>query len=439
MRILEIVPDHPEWTKGGTEFLAKDLTGALGAIPGVDVQFLACTTELQSEAPADGPWQAQDDDLILWTDAYDRFSMTRLDAGHWVPALERAVDALRPDVVHLHGLDRIGVEILPWLRRRLPKCKIVLTLHAYQLLCVNDGLLLTTQTAERCDGPSGAKCHRCFPDHSADRLSLRQAYLQTALGAVDRFIAPSDFLLERHVEAGLPRERFVVIPNALPFPEGAVRAGLAVQVRRERHRAMRNRFAFFGNISEHKGVLVLLEAAERLAQRQADVDIVVHGGLGHAQAPFRERFAAQLERAAPLASHIGPYRREDLPALMQATDWVVVPSIWWENAPLVILEAFRAGRPVICSGIGGMAEMVEDGVNGLHVLPGHAGDLAATIADAAAHPELWDNLVDGIDQPGTIDDCAAEHLALFKTLFAPRRQRPQPSQACLHLAQGAGR
>ena len=64
---------------------------------------------------------------------------------------------------------------------------------------------------------------------------------------------------------------------------------------------------------------------------------------------------------------------------MRAVDWVVVPSIWWENAPLVIHEARAAGRPVICSGIGGMAELVEDGVTGLHVPPGDAAALAETM------------------------------------------------------------
>jgi glycosyltransferase involved in cell wall biosynthesis len=76
---------------------------------------------------------------------------------------------------------------------------------------------------------------------------------------------------------------------------------------------------------------------------------------------------------------------------MSAVDYVVVPSLWWENSPRVIQEAFAYGRPVICSGIGGMAEKVEDGVNGLHFRVGDPVSLAATIRKAV-EPRIWEQL-----------------------------------------------
>jgi glycosyltransferase involved in cell wall biosynthesis len=77
---------------------------------------------------------------------------------------------------------------------------------------------------------------------------------------------------------------------------------------------------------------------------------------------------------------------------MQAVDWVVVPSVWWENAPLVIEEARAAGRPVIVSGIGGLAEAVRHDIDGLHVPPGDAASLAETLAMASGDAALWDRL-----------------------------------------------
>jgi hypothetical protein len=74
---------------------------------------------------------------------------------------------------------------------------------------------------------------------------------------------------------------------------------------------------------------------------------------------------------------------------MADVDWVVVPSIWYENAPLVIQEAFQHGKPVICSDIGGMAEAVTDGVDGLHFRAGSAGALSDTLLRAATTPGLW--------------------------------------------------
>jgi glycosyltransferase involved in cell wall biosynthesis len=105
-------------------------------------------------------------------------------------------------------------------------------------------------------------------------------------------------------------------------------------------------------------------------------------------------------------------------------DWVIVPSVWWENAPLVIQEAFAHGRPVICSDVGGMAEAVRDGVDGLHFGRGDARSLAQTMQRAIEQPGLWQHLVDGIEPVRTIQAAADEHLALYTNLIfaanAPR-------------------
>ncbi len=108
---------------------------------------------------------------------------------------------------------------------------------------------------------------------------------------------------------------------------------------------------------------------------------------------------------------------------MQSIDWMIMPSIWWENSPIVIQEAFFHGRPIICSNIGGMAEKIADGVNGLHfrVEPGrsgrpdgashvHARSLGAparrtpAVLDAdsyaTAHLELYDRLITGKSSTG---------------------------------------
>ncbi len=77
---------------------------------------------------------------------------------------------------------------------------------------------------------------------------------------------------------------------------------------------------------------------------------------------------------------------------MANVDWVVVPSIWWETGPLVVMEAFQYGRPVICSDIGGMSKRVTDGVNGLHFRRRDAEDLARKMQRAAETPGLWDEL-----------------------------------------------
>jgi glycosyltransferase involved in cell wall biosynthesis len=414
LRVLEVAHDHPSWTTGGTEFIAKDLTDALGARDGVSARLLVAATSLQRPGAAPGSLEAIDGDFVIPTGRYDRFSMLREDGTTWLESLQTVLQTARPDVVHLHGIDRLGAEILPAIRRLAPRARIVLTLHDYQIICPNDGLLLTTREAKRCTGMQPDRCRSCFPEIDAPRHSLRRAHLLNLLSLVDVVIAPSSFLKARFVEWGLAESRIHVIRNAVRH---AASHELAIASTLAASRQRRDRFAYFGNILPHKGAMVLLHAAARLKAQDVSLRIDIHGGLGWADAAFCASFERLLAEAGILAQHLGPYDRGDLPNILARTDWVVVPSVWWENAPLVILEARAAGRPVICSGIGGMSELVTDGVDGLHVPPGDASALADTLARAACDTVLWERLASAPRIPVSHQTFVSQHLDLFHSLF----------------------
>lgn len=370
LRVLQIAHDHPAYTSGGTEFLAHDLTSALEATEGVTARFLAATTSLQRPEDAPGALGLEGRDHLLRTGRYDRFSMLRQDGTDWIASFGRLLRSFRPDVVHLHGLDRIGAETLAVLGRLAPKARIILTLHDYQLICANDGLMLTVPEGARCTKPGQDRCRSCVPAMPAAAHRLRETHLKALLSLVDGFIAPSQFLADRFIGWGIDARRITVLPNQVATKASPARGP----------RPRPDCFAFFGNIAPHKGVLTLLAAA-RLAGDE--VRLALHGGLGHAEDGFRRDFAQALS-VTPNAVHHGPYDRADLPALASRADWAVLPSLWWENSPLVLLEARQAGLPVICSGIGGMAEMVRHGVTGLHVPPGDPHALAEAMLAAAA-------------------------------------------------------
>lgn len=407
IRVLLVAHDHPDWTPGGTEIVAHDLARGLAARPGLSARLLVAATSLQRPDALPGTLGRLGEDLVLRTGAYDRFSMTRLDGTAWVETLTRLLDIEKPHIVHLHGLDRIGVDVVPVIRRHAPAARIILTLHDYQLICANEGLMLTVGEGARCRGASPDACRRCFPDQGAARHALRKAHLLAVLDAVDLFIAPSRFLRDRFVAWGLDTARVRVVPNAIAGATGPDAGPVAPP------RARRNRFAFFGQIARHKGVLTLLEAAARAG---GDVSVTLHGGLGWADDGFRADFAAALAAAGRAAQHVGPYHRDEAVALMRTADWIVAPSLWWENAPLVLSEARAAGRPVICSGIGGMAEMVAHGRDGLHVAPGDAAALAEAM-QAACDPDLWARLARA-PEPPRHDAFVEAHLGLYHALLA---------------------
>jgi glycosyltransferase involved in cell wall biosynthesis len=230
---------------------------------------------------------------------------------------------------------------------------------------------------------------------------------------VDRFLAPSNFLLERYVDWGIPREK-LMFEDYGRIPQSRFEAPIESRPR--------NRLGFFGQLNPFKGVEVLLKAMSILLEQAPDVHLVLHGANLEVLPPEeRESLIAALAASGSNVTFAGPYEPDDVPRLMSQIDWVVVPSRWWENSPLVIQEAFMHGRPVICSGIGGMAEKVEHYVNGLHFHVGQPELLAQTIHSAVHTPGLWERLRDGIPEIYPMDEHVRNLTRLYGDLLDRRR------------------
>ncbi len=408
-RILVVAHNHPDLHPGGTEIFAHDLAAGYRE-QGCEVLFLGATNSIHREAHPGTAFQAMgpDGDLLLWSGHFDRFFLSQIDHYGTLQDLGTLLEEFRPEVIHIHHLVLIGAEFLTLARRLLPEVKIVMTLHDYYPICHNDGLMARPGDRERCSGAAPTRCHGCFREIGSDRFLLRERFLKTHLAVVDQFVAPSHFLRQRYAEWGLRADRIEVIANAQP-PRAAAPHALKT--------GRRATFGYFGNINPWKGVLELLGAAKLLQEAGApEFELRIHGGAPFQSEGFVAAFESALAGAGGAVSHRGAYRREELPDLMAEVDWVVMPSIWWENAPLVIQEAFQHRRPPIVSNIGGMAEMVRDGVDGLHARAGDSAQLARTMRRAMDEEGLWQRLVDGILPPPSVADCAQAHLSLFDKL-----------------------
>jgi glycosyltransferase involved in cell wall biosynthesis len=146
---------------------------------------------------------------------------------------------------------------------------------------------------------------------------------------------------------------------------------------------------------------------------------------------FQRQVEDLLIACEDTATLVGRYEPDELPGLMANVDWVVVPSIWWENSPLVIQEAFLHGRPVICSDIGGMAEKVTDGVNGLYFRARNPASLASTIRRATMTQNVWHSLRKGIPHVYGIEDHVATLSRLYQDLLTSKRR--SSDTAVVHL------
>jgi len=418
-RVLYICHNHPSFHPGGTEIFAHDLFGAMKREHGADAMFLGCADRLHRDRRPGTLFQTvgrSADEMVMWAGHFDRFNLSQTDLHAVVPEFGDFLRVYKPDVVHFHHVLLVGVEAIFLVRRILPRAKIVMTLHDYFPICAHEGQMVTVKDKALCDRATPDACHACFPEIDLDKFVLRRGQIQAMFSLVDQFIAPSQFLRQRYIDWGLPAEKIVVLRNARPAVEPAAPRGLAPGERRDA-------FGFFGNVSPFKGVPVALEAAQRLV-RQGDTKFTlsIHGGMPFQTSAFKDQVESLAKKSAGTVALRGAYKLPELKSLIAAVDWVVVPSIWWENAPLVIQEAFLHRRPVICSDIGGMAEAVRDGMDGLHFRVGDPVDLARAMRRAMDEPGLWERLSGGITPPPSLADCAAEHLALYQTLQVEQRR-----------------
>jgi glycosyltransferase involved in cell wall biosynthesis len=317
----------------------------------------------------------------------------------------------QPDVVHFQHSTFFGYDILRVTRNTLPDAPIVYTLHEFLPICFHDGKLVRTHNYEPCLEASPRRCHECFPTISQQTFFMRERFIKSHLSLVDQFIAPSSFLRDRYIDWGLPAEKIMLedygrLPVEKPAPD----------------ESPRNRFAYFGQLTQYKGIDVLLEAMALLEESGFEGQLFIHGAnLDWAPPEFQEQLRDLLERAGTSVTLVGIYEPHELPKLMEEVDWVIVPSIWWENSPLVIQEAFMYGKPVICSDIGGMAEKVADGVNGLHFHRADPDSLAETMRRAIGSEGLWEQLRAGAPEILRMSEHVTTLAGLYRSLLAKRR------------------
>ena len=311
---------------------------------------------------------------------FNRIAIATKMVWSWESRREFAalLDAERPDLVHVHNT---FMAISPSIysacsERNIP---VVQTLHNFRLLCpagnfFRDGIICN-ECLDSTLLPSVRHC--CYRNSRgatagvALMLAIHRA-LDTWRSSVARFITLTEFAKSQFAAAGFPASRFVVKPNFMDFDPGErVRAGEYA--------------AFIGRLMDNKGVGVLLDAWKKLPPKYP-LHIVGDG-------PER----AVLETEAR-ESHLdgivfrGRLQREEVIEAVKNARFIIVPSTLYEGFPMCIVEAFACGTPVLCSKLGGLAEIVEHRVTGLHFNPGDSRDLAATAEWAWNHPAELDQM-----------------------------------------------
>jgi GT2 family glycosyltransferase/glycosyltransferase involved in cell wall biosynthesis len=452
MRILFVVHGFPPSSTGGTEIYACALATALKR-EGHDLFVLA--REARPDLPELGVRRESIDDIPVVRvnntfRAAASFAETYRNAT--VDAIAgRLIDELAPDVVHAHHLTCLSTGIIEeCVLRDVP---VVLTLHDYWLFC-HRGQLLDLELA-RCAGPDPERCAVCaglaassgstahkvgralrsvearapdrlaaiqrrvvthlsrhvVPPTGAGELTRRLEEARAVCGAVTRLLAPSRTALEQFVGFGVPASRLVSQQQGID---------LRLFAQCTRRPSEKLRLGFIGSLMPSKAPHVLLEAFADLPHDR--VSLTIAGG--HAPYHGDDSYASRLRSllASSGAAWLDQVTHEQVPSILSALDVLVVPSVWIENAPLVIREAFAAGVPVVASDLGGMAEMVCDGRDGLLFRAGDAADLKRVLSRFLDEPALLARLQSGIRPVRSIEEDAAWTLALYEGLQTERRR-----------------
>ena len=277
----------------------------------------------------------------------------------------------RPDVAHLHNVyHHLSPSFLPLLKRAgIPT---VMTVHDLKLACPAYTMLRDGTVCESCRGGRihNVLVHRCMKGSvPLSGLVLAETFVHRLLGFyrrhVDAFVVPSRFYIDKLVEWGWPRERFVHVPNFVDVDRftPATEAGSG--------------FVYFGRLGPEKGLETLIRAAALSGQR---VDLVGSGQM-------EERLRALAAETGANIRFLGYRTGEALHEAIRAARAVVLASTWYENAPVSVLEAYALGRPVIGARIGGLPELIRDGETGFEVVPGDAEALASVLTRVARMPD----------------------------------------------------
>jgi glycosyltransferase involved in cell wall biosynthesis len=290
----------------------------------------------------------------------------------------------KPDVVHVHNIS--GMSLAPFLACRRLGVPVVLTLHDHWLLCAAN--ILYQENGALCDSTSRWNgCGHCYRryDYWAD-VPLRRKLFSLATAGVTRFITPSAALRDLHVRSGYDAARFAVVPYGISADvqigteQAPERTTTGARIRGLMAEQPQNVVLFSGVLVETKGLDTLIAAAPLMEEYAGPLQLWVAGG-------GESRYVEQLQHLPSVRVELlGKLMFDTVRDVYGAAGLTVVPSVWFDNSPVVIYESLLAGTPVLGSTLGGISELIEEGNTGYLVPPRDPEALAEKVILHFAQP-----------------------------------------------------
>jgi glycosyltransferase involved in cell wall biosynthesis len=456
LRVLHVIHDFLPRHRAGSELYAQQLALAQKR-RGIDAQILCAEYE---PSLAHATLRARAYRELVVHEVINNWAFGSFAETYGSPALDRVfaqvIDDTQPAVVHVHNLLNLSFGLPSLARAR--GVPTVATLHDHALVCPSGGQRIHLAERHVCDRIEPARCVRCFRQSpfagqlgahgavpgpalgpavlagralrkvfpramgrvdsalaarpirglSVEGIEARLAAARQVFAEIGLFVAPSRALGDALVQQGLPREKLEISDYGF-VPRPAVTRP---------PRGERLRIGFVGTLAFHKGAHVLLEACRKLPGHSFELKLF--GSLGVAPP-----YVADLQRAAQglPVEFCGEFDETRTAETYGQLDVLVVPSLWPENSPLVIHEAFQAGVPVVGANVGGIPELVTHEKSGLVYEAWSPFALAGALRRLLEEPTLLEQLARGAPPVKTIDEDAAEWEARYARVQGTRPAR----------------
>jgi len=312
---------------------------------------------------------------------------------------EQFIDKIKPDIVHFGHLNYLSTNIIEITKRK--GYPVIFTLHDFWLYCPR-GQLINRRDESLCYDINTNRCIKCLEEYLANdeqaelKVQQRIEHIQrNVVEYVDLFVSPSKFLLNKMVGFGIPKEKMYYLDY-----------GFNYEFFRNYKKKSSNkiRFGYIGRIIPTKGVHLIIDAFNKI--KDNNVELRIYGSSSTLD---------YLKKRTKNKNIIfkGAYKNWEISNVLSEVDVLIVPSIWFENSPLVIHEAALAKIPVITTNLGGMAEYVKNGVNGLTFERNNVEDLLDKIKQFIKKPELIKKLGNNSIEVQS----AREHTKRMLTLY----------------------
>lgn len=447
MKILQVTHDFPPYNTGGSVVYTENLCQELAKKHEVVVLHRIDDSYLKEYTVS----HKSSDNLEIFTinntfRLYDSFEMTYRN-NEIAEKFGLILDQINPDIVHIQHLLYLSTKIIEEIRKR--KIPVVFTLHDYWLICPQ-GQLFKDNTVV-CDKQDKFECINCMLHHlaikkyifyiyyflnkaapknllrlfrniylnycklsflskgkAAKLIEQRSSYMKAICSKVDLFISPSQFLRSKFIDFGIPEEKILFLPHGIDLNK---------LKNLQKTTSDKLRFAFIANLLPAKGAHVLIKCFNEIENK--DIELKIYGRV----LSYKGILGNYLKYVEKIAKNknikfMGGFNNKNIAGVFAEIDILIVPSIWYEASSIVTMEAFASHVPVIASDIGGIPELIKDGVDGLLCNPSDVDALREKLEYIINNREIITKFKENIPEIKSIEDHAKEIEDVYSNLIS---------------------